>query len=85
MLSCRDIAARADDIVDHAGSWRERLAFRLHLMMCERCRRFIAQYRRLSALVSRVEQPASDAEIARVLESVRMARERPQADGRPMG
>ncbi len=83
MLSCRDIANHAEDIISHSGSWRQRLAIRLHLLMCEHCRRFIAQYRRVSSLVSLVEQPAGDAEIARVLENLPIPSEHSLSDGEP--
>ncbi len=45
MLSCKDIAGlAARDELSEAG-WRGRLAARLHLLMCQHCRRYAAQLR----------------------------------------
>ncbi len=45
MLSCKDIAGLATrDELSEAG-WRGRLAARLHLLMCQHCRRYAAQLR----------------------------------------
>lgn len=70
MLKCRDIAARADEILSGELPWHRRVAVSVHLFMCERCRRFIDQYRRMINIVAQTEEPASDAEIARVLDGL---------------
>lgn len=45
MLRCKQIAEQASDYLDHQHSWQKRMAFRLHLMMCRNCRRYIDQLR----------------------------------------
>ena len=70
MLSCRDIAAHADEIIQRDGPWHRRVAVRVHLLMCDHCRRFVSQYRRVTALVARVESPADDVDVARVMEGL---------------
>ena len=70
MLKCRDIAARADEILSGELPWHRRVAVSVHLFMCERCRRFIEQYRCMVNIVAHAEETASDAEIARVLEGL---------------
>lgn len=45
MLSCKDVTQRAGAWTDGELSWRERLAVRLHLLLCSLCRRFLRQYR----------------------------------------
>ena len=40
MRSCRDITALVSQGLDKKLSLRERLAIRLHVMMCSRCRNF---------------------------------------------
>jgi len=52
MLSCRDVASLATDYLDEALPLRRRIALRLHLAMCENCRRFMTNMRRLPTLVS---------------------------------
>ncbi|MDX1572544.1 MAG: zf-HC2 domain-containing protein [Methylophaga sp.] len=43
MLSCKEIAQQASDYIDQQYSWRQRMAFRLHLFICSNCRRYINQ------------------------------------------
>ena len=43
MLSCREVAARASMLIDGDLSFTERVAMRMHLVMCKRCRRFSRQ------------------------------------------
>lgn len=45
MLSCKDVAQQASDYIDQQYSWRQRMAFRLHLFICGNCRRYISQLR----------------------------------------
>ncbi len=45
MLSCKEIAQQASNYIDQQYSWRQRLAFRLHLFICGNCRRYISQLR----------------------------------------
>ncbi len=43
MLSCKELVANSSDFLDSQLSLRQRLAVRMHLAMCYRCRRFIKQ------------------------------------------
>jgi anti-sigma factor RsiW len=65
MMSCRDVAALANDHVDGRLSRGQRLGVRLHLMMCRHCRRALRQLRATIAVVrslgARVEPAASPA------------------------
>ncbi len=45
MLSCKEVAQQASDYIDQQYSWRQRMAFRLHLCICSNCRRYINQLR----------------------------------------
>ena len=45
MLSCKEVTQRAGDWTDGQLRWHERLAVRLHLLVCAMCRRFLHQYR----------------------------------------
>ena len=46
MLTCRDVAAFLGDYLDRALPWRQRLRFRLHLLLCRDCRRYLDSYRK---------------------------------------
>ncbi len=49
MLSCKEVTRKiASDELAEAG-WRERLAVRLHLLLCRHCRRYASQLRAIGA------------------------------------
>jgi hypothetical protein len=56
MLSCKDIAQTVsiEDVVP--VGWRQRLALKLHLMMCRHCRRYAQQMQTLGDAARRVFQ-----------------------------
>lgn len=43
MLRCDQIAAQSSDFLDQNLRWHEVVSFRLHVMMCANCRRFVHQ------------------------------------------
>ncbi len=52
MLTCRELAHRhASDYVDGQLGWRARLSVRFHLLICDHCRRFLAQLRQVRKLL----------------------------------
>jgi anti-sigma factor RsiW len=46
LLTCRDMAELVTPYVEGALPRRTRLAARFHLLLCEACRRYVAQMRR---------------------------------------
>ena len=49
MLSCKELTRKiASDELAQAG-WSERVAIRLHLLMCRHCRRYTAQLQAIGA------------------------------------
>ena len=44
MITCKDISETASDYLEGPMTTRRRLAYRLHLLMCKHCRRFIRQF-----------------------------------------
>ena len=72
MLKCKDVVEKADALVDGTPmSWRERLAMRLHLLMCHHCRRYVRQLRALVATLRRTEAPRNnDEEVERILQEL---------------
>lgn len=67
MLSCKDVTQRAGDWTDGQLSWRERLAVRLHLLLCALCRRFLRQYRLAAETAATKACAHQPDEIGRVL------------------
>lgn len=52
MLSCRDLAHRhASDYIDGNLGLRARVGVWYHLWVCENCRRFVAQMRKVRTLL----------------------------------
>lgn len=52
MLTCRELAQRyASDYLDGQLGWRARFGVRCHLLICEHCRRFVAQLRKVRTLL----------------------------------
>jgi len=45
MLSCKDVSLLISRSYDAKLTWRQRLAVRLHLLVCDACRRFEEQMR----------------------------------------
>jgi anti-sigma factor ChrR (cupin superfamily) len=43
MLSCKETAVLVSRAQDRQLSWGERLAMRLHLLICDACRQFVRQ------------------------------------------
>ncbi len=72
MFSCRDVAERASDYLDRELSPWSRLQVRLHLFLCQDCRRYIDQLRKMAALLRRsMEQGAAVEPEERLLAAVR--------------
>jgi hypothetical protein len=71
MLTCNEVSHDiASDALDGAP-WRRRMAVRLHLVMCDRCRRFAKELRALGDAARRVasitESSPADAALERRL------------------
>lgn len=62
MLTCKQTARLVSLSYDKRLSWRERLAVRLHLLVCDACRNFTRQMRFLREATRRFarQQPETD-------------------------
>ncbi|MCR9184324.1 MAG: peroxidase-related enzyme [Halieaceae bacterium] len=70
MLNCREISQKASHYLDGELSWRERMAVRVHLLMCDDCRRFVRQLAGLIRAIPFMHRPASPEEVETVLDHV---------------
>lgn len=63
MLNCRELAHRhASDYIDGQLGWRARLGVWWHLVRCDYCRRFIAQFRKVQTVLrNKPQNPPIDA------------------------
>jgi anti-sigma factor ChrR (cupin superfamily) len=70
MLSCREVVENVDALLDGDLSWRKRMAVRMHLLLCHRCRRYERQLRFLLRGLEHLHSPATDAEVRIVLDAI---------------
>ena len=79
MLKCKDVAHEASDYIDHNLGWWRRMWFRLHLIVCFNCRRFISHIRATREFIQRREHPPlqlPDAETKQIVKQVEEAEQR---------
>ncbi|MCC5871685.1 MAG: zf-HC2 domain-containing protein [Gammaproteobacteria bacterium] len=60
MLSCREVSRLASERMDRELSWREQIAFYMHLMMCRLCRRYARQLALLQRATGKLRQRRDD-------------------------
>ena len=61
MLTCQEVTTKASLMVDGELGFRERIAMRMHLMMCANCRRFARQFKALVASMASRNRLESEA------------------------
>lgn len=71
MLKCRDVPVEVSAALDGELPWRRRLALRFHVLLCRHCRRYLRQARSLARAWRNREDPATDKEVAAVLDACR--------------
>jgi predicted anti-sigma-YlaC factor YlaD len=74
MPSCKEVTAAvaSDDLPRRP--WRERLAIRLHLLMCRHCRRYVEQLAAIASAVRalyREKPPSTDSLEKSILDSIK--------------
>ena len=67
MLSCREVVDSTDLLLDGVMNRRQRLAMKMHLLMCHHCRRYVRQLRALLKAAPFMHSQASDAEVLEVM------------------
>lgn len=76
MLKCKDIPEHASDYVERTLDRRTRAMFRLHLLLCRHCRRFVRQFRTLLGAFGRKRPPAlSEERVERIVKALGERRE----------
>lgn len=67
MLTCREVLARGSSYVDGASSSREKMALRMHLLICGHCRKFIRSLKLTRSTVAQLPLPVSELQVQKVL------------------
>ena len=58
MLKCNDVARLSSDYINRQDlTWTTRSQFKMHLMLCKNCRRFVAQMQLLSHALQQRQPP----------------------------
>ncbi|MFN2327913.1 MAG: zf-HC2 domain-containing protein [Chromatocurvus sp.] len=70
MLNCREVVDSADHFIDGDMNWRQRLAMKMHLLMCHHCRRYVRQLRALLKAIPFMHRQASNDEVSKVMEHI---------------
>lgn len=76
MLSCKDISQLASEHIDNEMPFFKRMQFRMHLMMCKNCRRFVEQFQLTIESISHLTPPKpceseTNQQVARLMEIAR--------------
>ena len=71
MLTCKEASYLASKKLDEKLTWRESLAFRLHIIMCGLCRRYAVEIKKLH----RVMQKAGKSSLSMLPASVKLSRQ----------
>lgn len=75
MLSCRDVTELASDHLESGLTGITRFRFRLHVLMCGNCRRYLDQLRQTVALVGALPpEPVPAGAERRLLDAFRRVR-----------
>lgn len=70
MLKCREVVNSAGQYIDGEMNRRQRLAMKMHLLMCHHCRRYIRQQRALLKAIPFMHRQASKDEVDKVMEHI---------------
>ena len=77
MLSCREVSERASDLLDGRASWRVRAEARLHLLMCQHCRRYVEQLKLTVHALRTTRRAESPVDAERVLDAINRTKHNP--------
>lgn len=72
MLTCRNIMEGGSDYVDGQMTSNQRISFRIHLLLCSNCRRFMNNFRTTISYVKALpdQDKLSEEEINEIVQAV---------------
>lgn len=71
MLSCKDVTEHTSNYLDKKMSVYQRMQFRLHIMMCKGCQRFVDQFKITVASIKGIEpEPVRKDDVDRQVEAL---------------
>jgi predicted anti-sigma-YlaC factor YlaD len=84
-MNCKQVNQFLADYLDGSLPWRQRVAFKLHLLICRHCRRYLASYKatvRVAGSLGRADEPQVPDELVRAILAVRRGTTDNAPDGR---
>lgn len=73
MLKCKDIAEQSSDFVDQRLSFRQKLGYNMHILMCGNCRRYIQQFRTMLKKARTLRKaPLTDSQAQDIVDKVKL-------------
>jgi len=70
LLNCHKVTDLGSDLLEGRARWAVRAAVRLHLMLCDGCRRYLRQLRLTIATIRRVRPRQPHVNTDQVLEAI---------------
>ena len=73
LITCKDITETASDYIEGPNTFGQRFWFRLHLLMCRHCRRYLQQLQTAIGVARElpVDHEPTDAEIDQLVEKLK--------------
>ena len=70
MLKCREVVNEADQFLSDDLSPSRRWRYKIHLLICKHCARYVRQFQALKDATPFMYPKASDDEVTRVMDSI---------------
>ncbi len=72
MITCKDVSDLASDYLEGSTTFVQRFRFRLHLSMCNHCRRYLTQLKLIIGVAQKFSKPSksSDEEVEALVEKL---------------
>jgi hypothetical protein len=75
MPSCKDVTEHASDYLDRNMPLMQRMAFRVHLFICNNCSRYLSQLKLTIATLGKIEeavpQPVDERQVQDIVEKMK--------------
>ena len=62
MMTCKDVAEFLSEYLDRRLPWSQRVVFRLHLLLCRDCRRYLDSFQKTQRAICSLKAPAAGEE-----------------------
>lgn len=71
MLSCKEVVAHSEELLDGEASLIRRIQIRLHLRVCEHCTRYIRQLSLMLRAFRRLHAPVGEDRVGEIMAAVK--------------